>query len=241
MDDLEVIRREGDVFYTTAATADPELGVPSCPGWLIADLVWHLGEVQWFWGSIIEQRIPSVDSLDSLERPTRPDHYPDLVEWGRSMLERLLQILETTDDATTVWTWAPQQNVGFIRRHQVQETAVHRWDMQDAATSDPPTPIDPEAASDSIDEFLTYSLPMGLSKVERLEGSVHLHCTDTEGEWFVHQDKRVERLHEKAAVAMRGTASDLLLTLYARVDLDQIEVIGDESIARHLIEHIDLE
>jgi hypothetical protein len=113
--------------------------------------------------------------------------------------------------------------------------------MQDAATTDPPAPIEPDVASDSIDEFLTFSLPMGRAKAEPLKGTVHLHCTDTAGEWFIHPDGRVEPIHAKGDVAVRGTASDLLLALYARVDIDDLDVIGNESIAEELVDSIDLE
>jgi uncharacterized protein (TIGR03083 family) len=240
MDFLEMIRRDGDRFYTAADTADPQRGVPSCGDWTIADLVWHLSEVHWFWATIIEQRVPDENALKALDRLERPDDYQDLVAQGRANLDLLLRALAATDDETSVWTWAPQQNVGFIRRHQVQETAVHRWDLQHAANS-APDPIDPAAASDSIDEFLTIQLPFAVSDAKRLRGTVHVHCTDTEGEWFIHQDGRVEPIHSKGDVAMRGTASDLLLAVYRRVPMTDLDVIGDASIAQQLIDSIDLE
>ena len=64
-----------------------------------------------------------------------------------------------------------------------------------------------------------------------LPGTVHLHCTDVDGEWFVHPDGRVEPIHAKGDVALRGAASDLLLALYSRVALDDIDVIGDRAVA----------
>jgi hypothetical protein len=140
-----------------------------------------------------------------------------------------------------VWTWSTRQDVGFIRRHQVQETAVHRWDMQDAATSTPPEPIDAEPAADAIDEFLTYQVPFAVADGSKLPGTVHLHCTDAEGEWFVHENGRLERAHIKGDVALRGTASDLLLALYARIDLDTLDVIGNAKVATHFIESLDLD
>jgi hypothetical protein len=129
--------------------------------------------------------------------------------------------------------------VGFIRRHQVQETAVHRWDMQDAATNRDPDPIDAELASDAIDEFLSVSLPWGVNHSKPLRGSVHLHATDVAGEWFIEPNGRVDRGHARGDVALRGTASDLLLALYNRVDIDDLDVIGDGELARHLVERVD--
>lgn len=243
MDPLLLIRQDGELFYATAADADSKLGVPCCPDWNIDDLVWHLGQVHGFWAADIERRATAPEKVEA-NKPKRPAKYPELVEWGRTQLERLLQALEATPDDVAVWTWAmheSDQNVGFIRRHQVQETAVHRWDMQSAASDRQPDPIDAEAAADGIDEFLTVSLPFGVTPSKPLSGSVHLHCTDVAGEWFIEPEGKVDRAHAKGDVAVRGTASDLLLALYERIPIESLDVIGDESVARLLVEHVDTE
>jgi len=110
--------------------------------------------------------------------------------------------------------------------------------MQSAATTDPPDPIDPEAASDAIDELLAVTLPWNVDRDRPLPGSVHIHCTDTAGEWLVHADGRVEPIHAKGGAALRGTASELLLAAFSRVGLDNLDVIGDEALARALLERI---
>jgi uncharacterized protein (TIGR03083 family) len=241
MDYLQSIRRDGELFYSTAEAADPTVGVPSTPGWAIADLVWHLGEVHWFWASDVELRATDPDQVEA-DKPSRPGSYPELLAWGRSQLGRLLQILESTPDDVPIWTWALNESdhtVGFVSRHQVQETAVHRWDMQSAAESGVPEPIDAEAASDSIDEFLWSTLPWAVNDSKPLHGSVHLHCTDVPGEWFIERNGRVDRGHATGDVAVRGTASDLLLALYNRIDIEDLEVIGDESLARLLVKRVE--
>ncbi|HSS12043.1 MAG TPA: maleylpyruvate isomerase family mycothiol-dependent enzyme [Acidimicrobiales bacterium] len=241
MDFLAAIRRESDLFYATADNADPTLDVPSCPGWTIEDLVRHLGEVHWFWGTDIETRPTDPDSIEAA-KPARPAGYQELIAWGRGQAERMISLLEQNDDTTTVWTWSPpDQTVGFIRRHQVQEAAVHRWDMQNAATQCSPDPIDPEVASDSIDELLVVTLPWGVSDKKRLPGRVHIHCMDTEGEWFIQPNGNVEPIHAKGDVALRGTASDLLLAAFKRVGINNLEVIGNEALAREFIERINTE
>jgi uncharacterized protein (TIGR03083 family) len=243
MDFLDEIRREIDRFYATANDADPALGVPTCPGWSIADLVWHLGEVHWFWAAIIETRATSPDGVEA-DKPARPSAYNDLLTWGRSCADRMLDLLASSGDDVAVWTWALEatdHTVGFIRRHQVQEVATHRWDLQNAATTTTPDPIEKESASDSIDEMLAVSLPWSVNPDKPMLGTVHLHCTDTEGEWFVHPDGRVEAIHAKGDVAIRGTASDLLLALYKRVGLDAVELIGNDALARDLVDRINTE
>jgi uncharacterized protein (TIGR03083 family) len=241
MDFLRSIRQESELFYATALVADPSLGVPCCPDWTVSDLVWHLGEVHWFFATDIEQRASDPEQVE-VGKPARPKTYADLITWGKSQLDRLARVLESTPDDVVVWTWALDEsghNVGFVRRHQVQEAAVHRWDMQSAATNTVPDPIDPEVASDSIDEFLAVSLPFGVNRQKPLPGSVHLHCTDVAGEWFIEPNGRVDRAHATGDVALRGTASDLLLALYERIPIEALDVVGNTSLARRLLERAD--
>ena len=200
--------------------------------------MWHLGEVHWFWGTIADRQLDDPGDAER-DKPERPAGYEDLVVFGRSSLDRLIAVLDRSDDSTPVWTWAHRKDVGFIRRHQVQETCVHRWDLQQAAGR-PPDAIDPEAASDSIDEFLSISLPWSVNADRPLDGTVDLQCTDTSGEWLIHGEGRVEPVHAKGDAAVRATASNLLLALYERVTVDELELIGDEALARHLFDMIDV-
>jgi hypothetical protein len=72
-----------------------------------------------------------------------------------------------------------------------------------------------------------------------LGGSVHLHCTDVDGEWLLTADADgtdvVTREHAKGDAAMRGPAHDLLLVLWRRQSLDTIDVIGDRAVAERLV------
>src|SRR4051794_8781057 len=125
MDFVAQIRRESELFYATADTADPSRPVTHCPDWSIADLVWHLGEVQWFWATIVETEADDPEKVEQA-KPARPADYQELVAWGRSQVDHLIAVLEATPDDVRVWTWALDEadhTVGFIRRHQVQEAA----------------------------------------------------------------------------------------------------------------------
>jgi uncharacterized protein (TIGR03083 family) len=241
MDFLAPIRRDSDRFYTAADTADPATRVAACPEWNVGDLVWHLAEVQWFWGTIVEIKATDPDAAEKL-KPPRPDEYRDLIAFGRDQTDRMIGLLEQNDDATPVWTWALDESdhtVGFIRRHQVQEAAVHRWDIQHAATPGHEDPIEPEVASDSLDELLDITMPWSINEKKPLPGTVHVHCTDTEGEWFISSNGRVERVHQKGDVALRAPAADLLLSIYKRVPIDVVEFIGDDALGRQFVSRID--
>jgi uncharacterized protein (TIGR03083 family) len=239
MDFLAAIRRDSDRFYAIAESADPGLPVPSCPDWSVADLVWHLGEVHWFWGTDVELGADDPEQVEQA-KPARPEGYDELVTFGRAQADRLISILEQHDDRTPVWTWALQaadHTVGFIRRHQVQEAAIHRWDLANAVTG-APDPIEADVACDSIDEVLAITLPWGTRPDTPLPGSVHIHCDDAQGEWFIHPDGRVQPIHAKGDVAIRGRASDVLLALYTRVPVDSLDLVGDTSLAHTLVERI---
>jgi len=120
--------------------------------------------------------------------------------------------------------------VGWWRRRQALETAVHRWDAE-AATGDP-SPVPTGLAVDGIDEYLFDFLPRiyarrpagsGPGELPH-SGTLHLHATDAEdipggGEWFVEFEgdyPSVRREHAKADTALRGPASGLYLWLWNR-------------------------
>ncbi|HET6873921.1 MAG TPA: SCP2 sterol-binding domain-containing protein, partial [Acidimicrobiales bacterium] len=127
-------------------------------------------------------------------------------------------------------------HVGWWRRRQAMETAIHLFDMERAFGE--PKPIAPELASDGVDELVGSFLPGYLSRkpVAELDGTLHLHCTDVDGEWvldFREGTVDVRREHAKADAALRGPASDLFLWVWNRVPLDSgaFEVFGRREIA----------
>ena len=76
-DYLEHLRAESRRFRDVLADCDPDARVPGCPDWDAADLLWHLAEVQWFWGKTIRTRPAPPGERD----PGRNDRtsYDDLL------------------------------------------------------------------------------------------------------------------------------------------------------------------
>jgi uncharacterized protein (TIGR03083 family) len=209
-----------------AAAADGHLEapVPSCPGWTVADLVSHLMGVQWFWATIVEERLAEPPGSD--RRPARPAD-PELLAGLRAQTERLSRVLRAADPTDSVYTWAPaQKDVAFIERHQVQEAAVHHWDAASAAGHSLviPAPV----AADSIEEFLTFSVSSPADPAEparpALDGSLALWADDAGQGWTV-TDGSVpgtvtwRRGIDQADPRITASASDLLLWLYNRIGL----------------------
>ena len=66
------------------------------------------------------------------------------------------------------------------------ETAIHRWDVEDAiGGTGNANPIDADLAAEGIEEDLTLMAPRLLAGRDGIDigGSLHLHCADADGEW----------------------------------------------------------
>ncbi|MCU1366501.1 MAG: hypothetical protein JWN39_2140 [Ilumatobacteraceae bacterium] len=229
---LAAIAADAAALRTAAVTAGLDAQVPSCPGWTIADLLRHVGEVHLFWSTIVRTRAASVSDV---ARPTTVEDAVALAAFDARLAD-LLSILGDTEPTTSVWTWSDDHTVGFVQRRMAHETAVHRWDAEGAAGTI--TPIAAALASDGIDEFLEHFLPDVLDGSEPVGGSVHIHCGDVAGEWTIRPNDDgydVTREHAKGDCALRGPASDLLLVLWRRLGTDAIDVVGDAGVAARFV------
>jgi uncharacterized protein (TIGR03083 family) len=237
---LDAIDRDSAGLLAAARQAGGAAPVPSCPEWDVADLVWHIGEVHHFWATIARDQLTEWEQYS---QPARPDTFDATVEFARSSAGELAGVLRATPPDTPVWTWSSQNDVAWIVRRMAHETAIHRHDAEQSANRDWQLPA--ELAADGIDEFLTQFLPNVRDGAPPLDGSVHLHCTDTEGEWTVvvgpDGSYDVTRGHSKGTAAIRGPANELLLALWRRVGLDPpIEIFGDPAVATALVTRTDL-
>jgi uncharacterized damage-inducible protein DinB len=68
---LVALERENAAFGAAAARHPLDSSVPATPGWSLADLVYHLTEVQDFWRRIVEGRLTTADGLEAT--PRAPD------------------------------------------------------------------------------------------------------------------------------------------------------------------------
>jgi uncharacterized protein (TIGR03083 family) len=162
----------------------------------------------------------------------------DLLTEYRAGLDELINVLSLLDPARSCWTWAGINDVAWVIRRMAQETAVHAWDAL-CATSNT-AEIEAALASDGIDEFVHVMVMGNMREKEGpLSGSVHIHCTDVEGEWLIAptgtSDVVVTREHAKGDCAIRGSASSLLLSLWRRIPMSSLEVIGSSDVAAQFL------
>ncbi len=255
LDYLDHLARESARFRTALATAPDEARVPSCPDWDAVDLLWHLTEVQWFWGEIVERGVTDSEAANALERP-RPAERAEVQAAYDDASRRLGEVLRAREPATPVWTWATDdQSVGFIRRRQAHEALIHRVDAE--LTAGERTPLDAALATDGVDEVLRVmygGVPNWGEFTPRPEQTVRVETTDTGRSWVLtlgrltgtdpdggkeyvdERDMRIAATDDGAptAATVRGAAADLDCWLWIREPLGPVEQTGDEQVLAEL-------
>jgi uncharacterized protein (TIGR03083 family) len=225
---LATVPSSSAALAEAAVEAGLDTPVPTCPGWSVERLVDHAGKVLRVVAKVVETGGP----VDGRTLP-KPPAGPLVVQWFTEMASATVATLSALDPEDELWNWAGAPPVAaFWYRRMAHEMVVHGTDAALAAGRS--RPIDAALAADGIDELLTVLLPakvaMGGAGVEGL-GSLHVHCTDAEGEWLVApagSSLEVTRTHAKGDAALRGPAAELLLRLYNRGGGG--EVVGDADV-----------
>jgi len=235
-ENVEAVRREGAAL-AAAARGTLDKNVPSCPEWNVSDLVWHVGGIHRHRIWLITEKRDGPQGFE-IDRPNDDA----IVDWFNEGVEALSRVFEANDPTTPAWTWfPPDQTVGFWQRRMAQETAVHRWDGENAAGR--AQSIEPALAADGIDEFFDTLLIVQDEPITGNGETVHVHSTDAPAEWHLTLGSKgtdAKNEHGKADAAIRGPASDVLLALWGRVPLDSVEVLGDRGAAEKFLAAMDL-
>jgi uncharacterized protein (TIGR03083 family) len=233
LDPILAIRSESTVIADLVARPGTVLDarVPSCPDWALRDLVLHIGGVQRFWAANV---IAADATVPTGPEDTSTPSDAALADWMRASTDILLATLADADDSAPCWVWwGEPATVAAVARHQVQEAAVHRWDAELALGT--PEPLEPAVADDGVAEFLEVMLSPGTAALRgrppaALPGTVVLAATDTGGRWTAGGAGK--------GATVRATASDLVLLLYGRLPLPDVEVQGDTSLVEALLDAV---
>lgn len=232
---LAALHEENGRFAAAALRARQLHGwparVPGCPEWDLADLVWHLGEVQHFWAWIVRTRATAPAGYP---QPTRPDG-ESLLAWAAEQSRVLTDALTRAEPTDPVWTWAAQQDVAFVLRRQAQEATVHRVDAEQVLGE--VTGIPTEVGVDGLDEWLELMVPAAFPGGPPTGAApVAFAATDagTELSLFAGSD-------EQPAAILSGPAGNLLLVAWRRLPLSAVTVEGDADRAGALLASVRLE
>ena len=239
--------RESARFAETLHAVPGAARVPSCPDWDAADLIWHLAEVQWFWATVVSERVREPREIAAPD-PVRPGDLAELRNFGARSSRELAQVLRSTPAETEVWTWAADQTVGFIRRRQAHEALIHRLDAE--LSSGHRTPLDAALATDGVDEILRVvlgSVPAWATLEVTEDETVRLLATDTEHSWLATLGRRrgvdpagltrdepswviaPADTGEPVPAVVRATAADLDAWLWGRPPVGEVALDGDPA------------
>jgi uncharacterized protein (TIGR03083 family) len=210
-----------------AAATDLDAAVLPCPGWTVRDAVEHTGMVYAHKAQIIENDLldnegdwppPGLDTSDTL------DFYDE-------QLHRIIEALRTRDPSTQVFSWYdPDQTVGFWVRRMMQETVIHRADVESA--SGPMSPVADAVAVDGIDELLVCFLGFDTWHYAQAPGSgERIAVRAGDAGWTVELGPQGATVTTGVAgdvdASVEGAPGDVLLALWNRKPYDAVKASGE--------------
>jgi uncharacterized protein (TIGR03083 family) len=233
---LGAMQTDGPALRAAALAAGPTVAVPSRSEWTVADLLHHLcGMYRWVHSHVVRGVTDQPDRPLSafLEEP----RVEDILAWWDEQYAAIMSTLDVLDPDMPAWNWAPQtKRASFWHRRLAHETAVARWDAQMATGL--AEPLESKLAADGVSEALDTFLPAGHRfGPATANGLVALHATDIDHTWHVRLRGEgialldTETIFDdddlRARALAIGSASDLMLALHGRVDVDVLDITGD--------------
>lgn len=243
---IAALRLEGERVAEAAGAADPDAPVPTCPGWVVRDVVRHLGGVhRWATGIVSDARTDMWDvEMDEVVGSWPAD--AELVEWFRSGHAGVLAALSDASPDLACWAFLPAPSpLAFWARRQAHETAIHRIDAERAAGTTS-VPFAAALAADGIDELLSCFItrPGGRLTADPPR-SLQVQCSDAEAGWLLSITPEGVRTSAAGADAGRqadcnvsGRAADLYEALWNRRPVRGLDVAGDPSVLQLFCERV---
>ncbi|MDT9684361.1 maleylpyruvate isomerase N-terminal domain-containing protein [Streptomyces sp. TRM76323] len=229
-------------FVAAVRGADPATPVPTCPGWTLADLARHVGEVHRWMEHLVRTRAPARVEVEDvpLDLPGDPAAYP---AWLARGTDAVLRALRAAHPDTPMWSYGADPHVRFYPRRLFFETAVHLADVELALGAEPL--IAPGTAADGIEEFLENLPYYGwvaepTSRLGRDGATLRLRAADTGGVWtltlggggFAWRADGDDPTGTGATVTVEAGCGELLLLLYGRYGAGErrFTVTGDRAL-----------
>lgn len=218
------------------ATA-PEVEVPSCPGWTVAELVRHVAEVY----------VDKTETIRSGAEPTRPpelsqDEEPVAV-LDRAYAELVAELAAREPGEHAVTWFKPEQTMGFWVRRMAQETVIHRVDAELAAGV-ALAAIPGDLAVDGVDEVLVRFLSYDTNEYREYRADHLAGCDGRvvrvdagEAAWWVRLDPSgvdVTTEQGDADARVSGAAPEMLLWLWGRAGDETVKHDGDPALIAKL-------
>jgi uncharacterized protein (TIGR03083 family) len=233
---------------------DLERPVPTCPGWTFRQLATHVGRGHRWAAQIVATRATAPVSTRDVADGKLPADPAQHQAWLNASADLVAEAVTAVGDEP-VWTFTGPRPARWWARRRAHEAAVHLADVQLAAGRG--VDLAPGFAADGVDEWLglvvaSTAIPAQARELSGDGQTLHFHATDPGlddgtgqdgiGEWLVTRTPSgvtVEAGHARSDVAVRGPAARLLLVLTRRIPADDpaLEVLGDQALLTHWLEH----
>jgi uncharacterized protein (TIGR03083 family) len=238
-DYLAVIAAEGERFVAAAVEAGLDAPVPTCPDWVVRDVVLHNGEVHRWATAVVRGQATNLGQVPEDYLGPLPSD-AEALDWFRAGVADLLDALRTADPTVGYATFLenpPPSRLLFWARRQAHELGMHRVDIESALARC--TPFGATYGADGVDEFLCGFVSRKRTKLHSAEPrSLLVAPIDSPQRWLLTISEapplatRIEAEAElpSADCVVTGTAHDLVLALWNRTDLTPFTIAGDRSV-----------
>jgi uncharacterized protein (TIGR03083 family) len=225
------LRDQTAAFAEVVAGVAPDEKVPTCPEWLLRDLVGHIGQAPRWAAGIVRSGEPAPPPDPRDAEPGPPAGWTD---WLLAGADELLDAVAAVD--TTVWTLVGPRPAGWWVRRLLADLVVHTADA--AFTADVPYRVSPDRAADTISEGLDVLATPGLATFQGSgTGTIALRPSTGDG-WLITRTTSGLTWRpgtSPADMTLQGSAQDLLLVFTRRVPLDEVTVTGDRALMAELL------
>jgi len=235
---VDALDEQGGLLAKAASGADLDLAVPTCPDWNMRDLLRHIGDVhRWARTYVAQARSDPLSDEDEKALFETVPTDERIVEWFGDGHRLLCETLRQAPDDLECWSFLPAPSpLAFWARRQAHETAIHRADAEQVSGA--LSPYDPLLAADGVDELLMCFAVRGRKLLSDPPRTMSVGTTDTGDSWLVTlgtEKVTTDRTTVGSSVpeadcVVRGTASDLYLTLWNRLHPKLLQTDGDATV-----------
>jgi len=230
---LAVLATEATTLAAAAEEAGLGANVPTCPGWSVADLVLHLGEVHRWATATVASNATKLSDVPTDYLGAVPEA-ADAIHWFRDGATKLCDTLAAADPSIdyAVFLHDPMTpHLLFWARRQTMETSMHRVDAESAGR--PVHRLRPRRRRRRIDEFLTGFLPRSRTTLHtETPRNLQIAPDYSDRRWTVSIGPELPVTTRQASAAdctITGSASDIYLALWNRTSVDSLCITGDRS------------
>jgi len=227
---VQAIQEHGVALADAAERAGLDAKVPTCPDWVVRDLVGHQGQVHRWAATYVATGRTDTD-LGLVDLPADDA----LLTWFREGHARLVDAITSAPADLECWSFlAAPSPLAFWARRQAHETTIHHADAESATGTQ--IEVDPALAVDGIDELLLGFYSRGRGKlVADPTLTLGLRATDAQLDdaWTVvigPEGREVTRGEATGDCVVSAGASDLYQFLWNRRYRDAVSVDGDPAV-----------